>query len=214
MKTTNLMIGLAAAAALAQVGVGAANAKTTITFNYTTSLLIGNAPTTTISKSAGPGSDTFAVGDTSGTGTTPYSTTLFTFTPTSSGTSPTQKADFDYNITPVVTITYGSSSQAIDLNPVAFGGGGFLDNSKDTVTIGLNKPNTASALIGGELFTVTLTGKGNPGVPGSQGYIDGNITASPAPEPSEVGMIGLCTVGLLGLMVRARRARSVSGLAA
>jgi hypothetical protein len=107
-------------------------------------------------------------------------------------------------------LTYNGRMGTIDgFSTVNFSG--VLSTNTDTVKGDLQKPNFGIAMIDGEVFTVTLTGQNSVA---DSGEISGKITAmkaSPAPEPSEVGMLVLCTVGLMGLMVRARKARAVGG---
>jgi hypothetical protein len=207
MKTKNLMIGLVAAAALAQVGIGAANAAVSFSYYTTGGTVNGNGSSyLTVNGIGSP------VAPVSETTPPPTDLTLFTITPTIAGMGSTTFATPVSEFAPSVTILYNGMSDTLYL-PYTVNFSGVLSNNKDTVKVALQKPNSDMVDIDGEEFTVTLTSKANPGASGSPGYIDGKITAnaSPAPEPSEVGMLVLCTVGLMGLMVRARKARAVGG---
>jgi hypothetical protein len=202
MKMKNLMIGLVASAALAQIGIGAANASVNFSYDTTGGTVAGSSGSSYLAVNG--------VGTTSGTaGAT--NLTLFTITPTIVGTGQTDFSTPISVFSPSVTITYNGYTDTLNLpNTVNFSG--VLSSTKDTVKVDLQKPNFDMVDIDGEDFTVTLTTKSNPGASGSPGYIDGKITAmkaSPAPEPSEVGTLVLCTFGLLGLMVRARKARAI-----
>jgi hypothetical protein len=206
MKTKNLMIGLVAAAALAQVGIGAANAAVSFSYYTTGGTVLGSGSSSlTVNGIGSPGAPVSE--------TTPPATnlTLFTITPTVVGTGSTTFGTPTSEFMPSVTIIYNGMTDTLDNFSQTVNFSGVLSNKKDTVKVDLQKPSYETLDIDGEDFTVTLTGKGNPGASGSSGYIDGKITAnaSPAPEPSEVGTLVLCTFGLLGLMVRARKARAV-----
>jgi hypothetical protein len=220
MKTKNLMIGLVAAAALAQVGIGAANAKV-VMFTYTTSNTLVSAGGNIyggINNTLTPTSSYFTVDPTSGAGTqsTPDNFTLFEITPTTGGSGKTQFIDtFNAN----VDITDRSSGKSGVVNFENLGFSGNLSPTSDKVDFltlkqySMTDPITQTLDLGNYVYTITLTGETNPGT-NTPGEISGKITAmkaSPAPEPSEVGMLVLCTVGLMGLMVRARKARAVGG---
>ena len=116
--------------------------------------------------------------------------------------------------TELVGGTFGAS----DLKGTNGSPSGSLQLAGDTVTY-----NAASTLLdgfspSGGALTLEFTSPGaisatTTGV-SSFSATDGiTYSASPAPEPSEIATLGLCAFGLLGLMVRARKAAPVSDTA-
>ncbi len=112
-----------------------------------------------------------------------------------------------------LTLTAGSyvlaANTGPELSPSPSGGNvhdGFLDGATVTTAPGVTYDNGLYSTPGGTGGSVTFPTNVEPY--GGSGYFGPNMEISPAPEPSQIGMLALMGLGLGGLMLRARKAKA------